>query len=147
MEDKIEKFLKKQHIMTVCSSFENIPYCATCFYAYDRKRKIFIFASDEKTFHIKLLKKNIFASGTIFSETKNISKIEGIQFQGKFLKKIDKNSKNIYFEKFPFTKAISPKLWGIKIVFIKYTNNTLGFGKKINIGKTFYKTLNFSLIQ
>ncbi|WP_281951908.1 pyridoxamine 5'-phosphate oxidase family protein [Nitrosophilus kaiyonis] len=139
MNTKLEKFLESQHIMTICTSSENIPYCATCFYVYDKKRDILIFASDEDTLHIKLLKKNIYASGTIFLDTKKVSKIEGVQFQGSLLEDIDKESQKIYFEKFPFTKAINPKLWGIKIKFLKYTNNSFGFGKKIIIGKTFFE--------
>jgi len=139
MNNKLEKFLEQQHIMTICTSSNNIPYCATCFYAYDKKRGIFIFASNEETLHMKLLKKNNFVSGTIHLDTKNVSKIEGVQFQGSFLKEIDKESKNIYFEKFLFAKAINPKLWGIKIEFLKYTNNRMGFGKKIVIGKTFFE--------
>ena len=134
----IYNFLKKQHIMTLCASLDNIPYCATCFYAFDEDKKILIFASDEETTHIKILKKNPYASGTINFDTKNVSKIEGVQFQGRFIKRV---SEEIYYKKFPFAKSFSPKLWGIELEFIKYTNNRFGFGKKRVIGETYFENI------
>ncbi len=117
--------------MTLSTSIENIPYCATCFYAYDEKDNILIFASDEETKHIQDALQNEFVAGAIFLDTKNITKIQGVQFQGKFIKELEKEKGEIYFKKFPFSLALKPKLWGVKLLFIKMTDNSLGFGKKI----------------
>ena len=117
--------------MTFSTSTDNIPYSATCFYAYDEKENILIFASDEETKHIQNALKNKFVAGAIFLNTKNIAKIKGVQFQGVFIKDLKKEKEDIYFKKFPFSLALKPKLWGIELFFIKMSDNSLGFGKKI----------------
>lgn len=135
---KIFDFIKKHHIVTVSGSLDNIPYSATCFYAFNEKEKTLIFASDLSTIHMKIFKKNPYVSGTVFLDTKNVSKIEGIQFQGIFKNSVFIKSKELYFKKFPFSKVMNPPLFEIKLEFIKYTNNALGFGKKIKFGKELF---------
>jgi len=130
----ILNFLKKEHIATISVSKNNIPYSFNCFYLYDEEDNLLIFASNIDTYHMKIIKKNSIASGAIFLNTKNISKIEGVQFQGEIIE-LKKEKKIKYLKKFPISLTLKPKILGIKIKYIKYTNNNLGFGKKIEIGK------------
>lgn len=130
MEKKIEKFLCEKHLLSLAVIHENTPYCCSCFYAYDLNLKNFIIASDKNSTHIQVISKNNAISGTIALDTKIIGKIKGIQFCGKIVK-ADENDSEIYFAKFPFSKTLNPTLWRIEISWIKFTDNTLGFGKKL----------------
>ena len=130
MSEKFDKFLKQKHLLSLAVMHENAPYACSCFYAYDENLKIFVIACDEDTTHIKAILANSSVSGTIALDTKIIGKIKGVQFLGN-MKKANLNESEIYFSKFPFAKAINPILWTIEISWIKFTDNTLGFGKKI----------------
>lgn len=130
MSEKFDKFLKQKHLLSLAVMHENAPYACSCFYAYDGNLKIFVVACEPQTTHIKAVLANSSVSGTIALDTKIIGKIKGVQFLGN-MRKADSNESEIYFSKFPFAKAINPPLWTIEVSWIKYTDNTLGFGKKI----------------
>ena len=130
MDKKITKFLSQKQLLSLAVMHENAPYCCSCFYAYDEKMQIFIVASDSKTTHIRGILKNPLVSGTVALDTKIIGKIKGVQFRG-IMRICNENESEIYFLKFPFSRAIKPQLWAIDLAWIKFTDNTLGFGKKI----------------
>ncbi|MEJ2373224.1 MAG: hypothetical protein P8Y16_05450, partial [Sulfurimonas sp.] len=67
----------------------------------------------------------------ILLETKEIGKIQGLQFRGIFRKNEDKELSKLYFKTFPYALALQPKLWIIDVDYFKLTDNRLGFGKKI----------------
>lgn len=130
MSEKFDKFLKQKHLLSLAVLHEGAPYACSCFYAYDENLKIFVVACDSDTTHIKALLANSSVSGTIALDTKIIGKIKGVQFRGT-MRKANCDEGEIYFSKFPFAKALNPTLWTIEISWIKFTDNTLGFGKKI----------------
>jgi uncharacterized protein YhbP (UPF0306 family) len=72
--------------------------------------------------------------GTIALETRIIGKIQGIQFKGK-VEKLDAEyltmAKKIYYKRFPYTIGTQSTFWILYLNYIKYTDNRLGFGKKI----------------
>lgn len=74
--------------------------------------------------------KNPLISGTIHLETKEIGKIQGLQFEGE-IKKASMKAKKAYLLSFPLSAALMPTLWEIEINYAKLTNNELGFGKKL----------------
>ena len=125
----ITTFLKKHHLLTLSTSKGNIPYCASCFYALDEQNSSFILATDEKTRHGKEALENVHVAGVVALETKIIGKIQGIQFTGIFRAANDEECK-IYLKRFPYALAMNPTLWSIEIGYVKFTDNTLGFGKK-----------------
>ncbi|MBF0898137.1 MAG: hypothetical protein HXK58_07625, partial [Campylobacter concisus] len=57
-------------------------------------------------------------------------KIEGVQFQGA-MREASESGREIYFKRFFYAKAMDPKIWSISLEKVKFTSNTLGFGKKI----------------
>lgn len=69
-------------------------------------------------------------AGTIHLETKEIGKIQGIQFQG-IWEKADMKEVQAYLKRFPYAAALLPKLWRINISYIKFTDNRFGFGEKL----------------
>ena len=129
IDKKIQNYIKEHHLLTLAVCDEKNPYCANCFYAY--LDKSLIVASDIDTKHIKMALLNPNVAGTISKETKNIGKIQGIQFVASLKMDISFSEKEVYFKRFPFAKFHKPLLWTIKLKFIKFTDNTLGFGKKL----------------
>jgi uncharacterized protein len=133
-DNRILKFIEEHHVLTLATSNNNEPYCATCFYVFNNKRNSFIITSDDDTKHIKDIMKQNRIAGAIALETSMIGKIRGIQFTG-IVKKLrgeeQKAAKIDYISKFPIAMLKKTTLWEIEVDFIKMTDNRLGFGKKL----------------
>lgn len=130
MDEKIEKFISKHHLLSLATFGESL-WCCSAFYAFDADAVVFIIASDEQTVHIQNSKLNIRVAGTIVHETKVVGKIQGIQFVGEIHAVEDERQKNLYLKRFPYARAMNPTLWKLELDIIKMTDNTLGFGKKL----------------
>ncbi len=130
MDKKIINFIQKHHVLS-CSFFttEKI-HSASCFYIFLENPPRFVVASNQDTLHVELARKNPKISGTIHLETKQIGKIQGIQFNGNW-NEAKNSEKKAYLKMFPYAIALNPELWCILIEYIKFTDNTLGFGKKL----------------
>lgn len=134
MDKKILKFIKSNNILTMATCSEGQPYCANCFYAFDEKRNVLVFLSDDTTRHIEEALENNKVAGTINTKFTSIAKIQGIQFVGVFISPNETEERelySIYYKKYPFAEAKPASVWGIKLEYVKMTDNTLGFGKKI----------------
>ena len=135
MPDKrIVDFIKEHHLLTLATSKENVPYCANVFYIYDKNNTSLIFSSDIKTRHAQEFSENSNVAGTIALETKNVEKIQGVQLLGKITElegvELEKSSKQ-YLNVYPYARTMNPRLWEMKLSFIKMTHNQLEFGKKL----------------
>jgi uncharacterized protein len=129
--EKIESFIKEHHVLTLATNNDkNISACSL-FYAYEPQSRVFVVASNEETLHIQHILKNNKVAGNILLETKEIGKIQGLQFRGIFRENEDKELSKLYFKTFPYALALQPKLWIIEVDYFKLTDNRLGFGKKI----------------
>ncbi|MCK9491666.1 MAG: pyridoxamine 5'-phosphate oxidase family protein [Sulfurimonas sp.] len=127
--EKIESFIDKHHVLSLATSDGDELSVCSLFYVYEDQ--CFVVASSDDTTHIKHILKNQKVAGNILLETKEVGKIQGVQFQGSFTMLEDKNLKKLYFKKFPYAIAMRAKLWEIKVSYFKLTDNRLGFGKKI----------------
>jgi len=128
---KIDTFLQKHHVLSLCSTDGIDLSACNLFYVFDMTCNSFVVASSDETTHVKNILQNPKVAGTVVLETKIVGKIEGLQFRGEFLPLEEKSLKQLYFKNFPYALAMNPKLWQIKIDYFKLTDNTLGFGKKI----------------
>ena len=129
--EKIRDFIDEHHVMSLSTTdFKEISTCSL-FYAYDKSTHSFLVASGEDTAHILHVKKNPNISGYILLETKEVGKIQGLQFRGEFIRLVDEDLKKLYFKTFPYAIVLLPKLWQIKVNYFKMTDNRLGFGKKL----------------
>ena len=128
--EKIEAFIADHHVLSLATMGEELSVCSL-FYAYDRHINSFIVASSEDTLHIQNIQKNSKIAGNILLETKEVGKIQGLQFCGVFQALQDAKLKRLYFKSFPYALALAPKLWQIHVNFFKLTDNRLGFGKKL----------------
>ena len=134
IDKRIIDFIKAHHLLTLATTKDNIPYCANCFYVYDEKKKWLIFSSESKTKHAQDYIVNPNVAGTIALETKEVSKIQGVQLLGTILKLKGeelKIAKKQYLKAFPYARLMKLHLWVMQLTFIKMTHNQLGFGKKL----------------
>ena len=130
LESSIVMFLKKHHLLTLCTCKDNLPYCANCFYVLRDETATLVIATDKNTRHGQEALLNTHVAGTVALETKLVGKIQGIQFCGTY-DKADKEDERAYFKRFPYALAMLPELWSIRIEYLKFTDNTLGFGTKL----------------
>jgi uncharacterized protein YhbP (UPF0306 family) len=72
-------------------------------------------------------------AGSIVLETEIIGKIQGIQFGGSLLNKDDLPGKykKAYIKRFPYAIIGNSPIWVLELNYIKFTDNLLGFGKKL----------------
>ena len=130
LDPKIEAFLRAHHLLTLATCQNHMPYCASCFYAFIKESATFVIATDAQTRHGREALANVHVAGPVALETKIVGKIQGVQFTGVF-KAADEAEKKAYLRRFPYAIAMNPELWSIAISYLKFTDNTLGFGKKL----------------
>ena len=138
IDNRIKEFINKHHVLTLATSRNNIPYSANCFYVYFEDENMLVFTSDHETKHAQdALIQNI-VGGSIVLETNVIGKIQGVQFQGKMYEpknELLKRVKARYLKRFPVAMLMKTNLWVVEFSFLKFTDNRLGFGKKLIWGK------------
>lgn len=134
IDKRIISFLKQNTALTIAVSKNNIPYCANCFYTFDDERNIIVFKSKRETGHVQHALANNRVAGTILPNKLDLTKIQGMQFSGKFLEpenELLESLKKKYYSKYPFALAFTGEIWAIELTSVKLTDNTLGFGKRI----------------
>ena len=123
--------MARHHVLTLATATaEGTPYCAACFYAYDKRRNIIIFTSDETTLHAQQMAANSTVAVAIYLETRIVGKVQGIQICGT-ARRGDEADKSIYIKRFPYAALAPLNIWVVEPTFMKLTDNTLGFGKKL----------------
>jgi len=134
IDHRIIEFIQKHHVLTLATCHENEPWCANCFYVYLEDQNLFVFTSDPDTKHIQDVLKQDRVAGSVVLETETIGKIRGLQFQGDIsepeadlLRKVRK----AYLRRFPVAMLMKTTLWIVEPTLLKYTDNRLGFGKKL----------------
>ena len=134
VDSRIVKFFRRHHVLTIATTIDNEPWCANCFYVYLEEENALVFTTDLKTRHGKEFLKNPQVAGTVVLETSIIGKIRGIQFQGTVSEpsgELASKAKNAYLRRFPVAMLMDTHLWIVKLTLIKFTDNRLGFGKKL----------------
>jgi len=128
---KIASFIDAHHVLSLATTDNEELSVCNLFYIYDARAISFIVASSEDTTHIKHIQQQNKVAGSIVLETKRIGKIQGLQFRGSVIPLEDAQRAKLYFKAFPPAVVMQPKLWEIGIECFKFTDNTLGFGKKL----------------
>ncbi|MEA1916581.1 MAG: pyridoxamine 5'-phosphate oxidase family protein [Campylobacterota bacterium] len=131
IDKKIVTFIGKHHLLSLATCSESKVDICSLFYAYNKKENYFVVASDEKTTHIKNIRKNSNISLSIALETKLVGKIQGLQIDAVINSSTCNNVKMLYLKTFPYSVAFDLTLWKIEPLHVKFTDNTLGFGKKL----------------
>ncbi len=134
LDKRIVDFLHEHHVLTLATCNDNVPYCASMFYVFLENENRFVFTSETKTRHIKEVANNNNVAGNIALETETVGLIRGLQFQG-IMEKPDGALKRkatlAYLKRFPYAILKGATIWTIELRFAKFTDNRLGFGKKL----------------
>jgi len=131
---QIIHFLNEHHLLTLATSQNNKPYCCNLFYVYDQVSNQLIFSTETKTKHAQDFITNTNVAGSVALETKNVSKIQGVQLLGTIEELKGerlKIAKEQYIKAFSYAANMELHLWVMPLNFIKMTHNKLGFGKKL----------------
>ncbi len=130
-EKRITGFVAKHHVLTLATlSQDGAPYCANCFYAYDRERNLLIFTTDDATHHGSDMLRDARVACSIVLETRIVGKVQGLQICGT-AHRGDERAKASYIARFPYAAVAPLNIWVVEPDFMKLTDNTLGFGKKL----------------
>lgn len=133
-DKRITEFISKHHVLTLATSRDNMPWTANCFYVYLKEENLFVFTSDESTKHIQDVLNQEVVAGSVVLETSVVGKIRGLQFRGRMIKAegdMLKKVKTAYLKRFPVAMLMKTTLWAVEPEILKYTDNRLGFGKKL----------------
>lgn len=133
-DSSVIEFIKNHHVLTLATCAGPIPYCSSMFYALLEKEFCLVFTSDKKTRHITEAIQNPTVAGSIVLETETVGKIQGLQFCGKMTEtsgKLKTKAVTAYIKRFPYAILSGTPLWIIEITYTKFTDNRLGFGKKL----------------
>lgn len=130
VDARIVRFLKRHHVLTLATADEGIPYCSNAFYCYDAERNLLIFTSDMATHHARQMQCNPHVAASVVLETKVVGRVEGLQLCGT-AERADEAARRAYLRRFPYAALAELTLWAITPGFMKFTDNTLGFGKKL----------------
>ena len=132
MDEKIAKFIDSQHILTLGVNGEDGAYLCSCFYAF-LKPNLIIVAFGDDSYHAKVIQNDSRVFINIALQTKIVGKIQGLQASG-FIYLVDNEvEKNAYISRFIYAKLMNLNLYKIELKWLKFTDNTLGFGKKIEL--------------
>lgn len=145
IDQRIVDFIGEHHVLTVAcvaagaatgeaGSPASEPWCANAFYVFDAEEEGFIITSEEKTRHAQLFLENPKVAGTVVLETEEVGKIRGLQFTGT-VRRCDgglfDRCRLKYLKRFPYAVFKGGEVWFIRLDTLKYTDNRLGFGKKL----------------
>lgn len=134
VDRRIVKFFRRHHVLTIATTINNESWCANCFYVYLEEENALVFTTDTDTRHGQEFIKNPVVAGSVVLETMIIGKIRGIQFQGIVSEpdgELVSKVKSAYLKRFPVAMLMDTHLWIVSLTHIKFTDNRLGFGKKL----------------
>ena len=131
IDKRIVDFIKRHHVLTLATiSSEGEPYCAACFYAYDKEHNRIIFTSDNSTRHAQDMLHSAKVAIGITLETRIVGKVQGVQICG-IAERGNEEDRKCYIKRFPYAAVAPLNIWAVSPTFMKLTDNTLGFGKKL----------------
>lgn len=128
--EQIVRFVKRHHVLTLATSSDNGLWCANCFYAFDSTSGSLLFTTSPETRHGSDMQGNPMVAASIVLETRIVGKIQGLQITGS-VQHADSEGRRVYIKRFPYAAACDIIIWELKPSVMKFTDNTLGFGKKL----------------
>ncbi len=134
VDPRIVRFIGRHHVMTIASATEEGPYCANLFYAYLSDRNLFVFTSDDHTRHYREMHRDCRVAASIVLETRTVGQVQGLQLTGCAALadgETAAEARKAYLHRFPYAVVADLTLWTLRPTFMKFTDNRLGFGKKL----------------
>lgn len=135
IDKRIIEFISEHHVLTLATVSDNQPYCCNCFYIYLEDENKLVFMSSPDTKHIQDIESIPNVAASIVLETETVGKIRGLQINGTAFEpegELASIAKKAYLKRFPYAVLKKGDLWILDITFLKFTDNRLGFGKKLH---------------
>jgi len=95
----------------------------------------FYILSEDHTRHSQMTGLQAKVAGTVNGQPKTVALIRGVQFTGEIRRLEGEESeapRAQYNRRFPVARVLSAPMWEIRLHELKFTDNTLGFGKKLH---------------
>ncbi|QJT82805.1 YhbP family protein [Kosakonia sp. MUSA4] len=131
----INRWLAKQHVVSWCVANRGELWCANAFYVYDAQKVAFYILSEDHTRHSQMTGLQAKVAGTVNGQPKTVALIRGVQFTGE-IRRLEGEESEVprtqYNRRFPVARVLSAPMWEIRLHELKFTDNTLGFGKKLH---------------
>lgn len=131
----IQRYIARQHVFSLFTSYQDDIWAASCYYAFDRQNMRLIFMTSPDSQHGQLMQANPRVAGTISAQTKQVGKIQGVQFVGE-IRQFDGEEvdaqKAFYCQRFPIAIEAKLPMWQLQLQTVKMVDNTLGFGTKLH---------------
>ncbi len=146
VEKKIAAFIGRHHVMTLAtvgvaetsgagvSSTVGRPWCAHAFYAWMPDHNRFVFMNNPATRHGTEMSACPRVAAAIALETRVVGRLQGLQIEGEVRLaegEVLQAARRVYLRRFPYATVMEQALWVLEPTLMKYTDNTLGFGKKL----------------
>ena len=130
---KIQKFLHRNKILTLCASGNQDVWAANCFFKFNAEDTSIWISTNKDTRHSIIMSNNNIVAGTIYSGSISIFAKKGLQYRGRvhmLSDDISYTARQLYLKKFPFLKHRVQSFWEIKLDELKFTDMTLGKAAK-----------------
>lgn len=131
---RITAFIRKHHVMTLATVSGGRAWTAHVFYAWMPDENLFVFTSEGKTRHGAEMEANAHVAAAIALETRTVGRLQGLQIEGVVRKAEGADldaARHTYIKRFPYAALSELSLWVLEPSLMKFTDNTLGFGKKL----------------
>lgn len=131
----IQRYISRQHVFSLFTHHNNDIWPASCYYAFDAKKMSLILMTDSSSKHGQLMVANSQVAGTISTQSKAVSQIQGIQFKGNIEKLEGENERLAraqYCRRFPVALTAKLPVWQLHLWHVKMVDNKLGFGTKLH---------------
>jgi uncharacterized protein len=128
-------YLGRNHVLSLATLFKGRPWSASCFYVFDAASVSLILLSSLSTRHGEAMQSEPAVAGSISDQQRSIAKIEGIQFSGfaRLLEGVEEErARALYYEAHPVARIMRSSIWRIELSELKYTNNSVVFGRKLH---------------
>ena len=132
LDEGIRRFLARHHVLTLATVDESgEAWCSNAFYALDAERAMLIFSSNGETAHTRHMEQRSRVAASVVLETRTVGRVQGCQIRGRAVAG-DEEARRCYLRRFPYAAAMGGmSVWAVEMDYIKLTDNTLGFGKKL----------------
>lgn len=131
IDKRISSFISRHHVLTLATVRDGQPWCANMFYAFDSQRVELIFSSADSSRHIVEAGIEPRVACSIVVESRVIGRLQGVQVEGRLVEAVGGDYRERYLRRFPYAALHLDRLWVVEVDSVKFTDNTLGFGKKL----------------
>lgn len=137
IDQRIVEFIQSHHVLSLAVMHQQAIWAANLFYYADFSvpaQASLIILSDLSTRHGQWMQQSKHVAGTIASQPKQVKDIRGIQFKGTVTLlngTAADEAKTAFYHQFSEVKNKDVPVWRIDCDYLKYTDNSLGFGTKL----------------